>query len=254
MMPVTACCFLLCAAALLSLRENSRRPWMLLFSKVSGITVSTIGLLTFASYLFLHSYGDEWPLVHFPLFNLFLTSPTRMAVITACLFSILGIVVLLQGTFNKLAANISHALLIPAAMMSYLVLVGYLFHVPALYNLFDKSVAINTGVAFCALCVAALFCRPDTWLMSVFTGAEAGANMARRLLPALLTLPLVIGWFRIQGEQYEIFSSEVGVSLVATAYTICFVFLVWLNARAVNEHRPVPPQGRGAILGERSAF
>jgi hypothetical protein len=76
------------------------------------------------------------------------------------------------------------------------------------------GVVLNTGLAFCALCLAAFCARPDTWLMRVFTGEEAGATMARRLLPGLLMLPLLIGWLRIEGEGRGLFASEVGVALV----------------------------------------
>ena len=38
----------------------------------------------------------------------------------------------------------------------------------------------------------------------------------------------------MQGERFGTFSSEVGVALVAVVYTVCFLLLVWLNAKSVN--------------------
>ena len=58
--------------------------------------------------------------------------------------------------------------------------------------------------------------------------------MARRLLPGLVILPVVIGWIRITGEQQGLYKSEVGVILVALTYTICFIGLVGLAAISVN--------------------
>jgi PAS domain S-box-containing protein len=58
--------------------------------------------------------------------------------------------------------------------------------------------------------------------------------MARRLLPGLLMIPLVIGWLRLYGERSGAFVSEVGVALVALTYTFCLLWLVWITARSVN--------------------
>jgi PAS domain S-box-containing protein len=157
-----------------------------------------------------------------------------MAIITAILFSLFGFVLLLLGAGNRRAHDISHALMLPLTMLTYLVLVGYLFNIKVFYEWLQVAVALNTGISFSFLCIATFCIRPESWLMKVFTGKEAGAIMARRLLPALLILPLVIGWLRIQGERTGIFGSELGVALVAVAYAICFFWLVWFNARSVN--------------------
>ena len=71
--------------------------------------------------------------------------------------------------------------------------------------------------------------------MRVFTGGHAGSVMARRLLPALLMIPLLIAWLRLYGERAGVFESEVGVVLVALAYTFCLLGLIWTTARSVNE-------------------
>ena len=59
--------------------------------------------------------------------------------------------------------------------------------------------------------------------------------MARRLLPALIVLPVIIGWLRIYGEHSGFFKSEVGVAFVVLTYTACFILLIWLTARSVNK-------------------
>ena len=83
--------------------------------------------------------------------------------------------------------------------------------------------------------------------MKVFTGDQSGAIMARRLLPALLILPLIIGWLRIQGERTDVFGSELGVALVAVTYAICFLGLVWFNARSINRTDQIRRQAQEAL-------
>jgi PAS domain S-box-containing protein len=234
MREVTILCFFLSAAGLTCLRGSAPRRGRVLIARWCGIVVAALGLVTVATYSLDTAKGGEWSWATAPFFNLFLAEPTRMAIITALLFAGFGCVILLLSAGGRRAADVSHAVLLPLAIMAYLVLVGYLFDIEDLYKWLNPGVALNTGIAFFALCLAGLCARPDTWLTSVFTGDEAGAAMARRLLPALLVVPLAIGWLRLHGEERGLFTSPVGVALVAVTYTVCFVALVWLVARPVN--------------------
>ena len=231
---ITIICFFMSAAVMTIVQRRSTIRWTIILSRVFAAAIIVVSLLTLVSYIVELKTGQEWPWALSPLLSPFLTSATRMAVITAILFSIYGCVLLLLAAGSRRAADVAHAMLFPVATMAYLILVGYLFNVRPLYEWLHLGVALNTGIAFCALCIASFFARPDTWLMNVFIGDKAGAIMARRLLPASLTLPLLIGWLRVQGERFGAFSSEVGVALVAVVYTVCFLSLVWMTAKSVN--------------------
>lgn len=158
-----------------------------------------------------------------------------MAFLTACNFLILGCILFLLSADKTKKADLAHVLIIPVALVSYFAPVSYILNVYSVPEVSDFPIAFNTGISFCALCLAILFVHPDTWLMKVFTSDKMGGIMARRLLPGLLLLPMLIGWFRIRGEHAEIFRSEVGVALVALIYTGCFVWLIWRTARSVNQ-------------------
>ena len=244
---VTALCFLLSAAALVCIKNRSAGHWQIKVSRLFSAAVSIIGLLTVISYLVELQTGHQWAWVHNSFFSFLHVPADRMAIITAILFSVFGFVLILLGIGSRHAANISHALLLPITILTYLVLVGYLFNVKAFYEWMQIAVALNTGIAFGFLCIASFCVRPESWLMKVFTGEEAGAIMARRLLPALLTLPLIIGWLRIQGERTGVFGSDLGVALVAVTYAICFFWLLWFNARSVNRMDQIRRQAQEAL-------
>ncbi len=231
---ITVVCLLLSAAALSCLHGPGCSGWRSRLPQVVGVVVGIVGMLTVASYLVEGATGHPWSLSLAPGANLFLAGSTRMAIITAILFSVLGAVLLLLATGTARAAHAAHVALLPVALLSYMVLAGYLFHVQALYEWMHLGVALNTGLVFCALCLAALCARPDTPLMQVFAGEESGALMARRLLPGLLALPLFIGWLRIEGERAGLFSSDLGVALVTVTYMLSFLAMTWHSARAVN--------------------
>jgi len=244
---VTALCFLLSAAALVCIKNRSAGHWQIKVSRLFSSAVSTIGLLTIICYLVELQTGQEWAWAHNSFLNFLNVPADRMAIITAILFFVFGFVLILLSIGGRHAADISHALLLPITILTYLVLVGYLFNVKVFYEWLQSAVALNTGIAFGFLCIASFCIRPESWLMKVFTGDESGAIMARRLLPALLILPLIIGWLRIQGERTGVFGSDFGVALVAVTYAICFLGLVWFNARSVNRTDQIRRQAQEAL-------
>jgi PAS domain S-box-containing protein len=231
---VTAICFVLSALSLLIIQQKIRMRAIALIPAISGIFVFLIGITSAWIHLKLLKTGNESILSETPFLELFLSTPNRMALITAVNFSFIGAIILLFSFNKKSLTGIAHILILPVFIASYIVLASYILGVHSLHNVNNISVALNTGIAFTALCIAVFFVRLDSWLMKVFTSRNGGGLMSRILIPGLLILPIVIGWFRISGERTGLFTSEVGVILVALTYMICFVFLTWLSARSVN--------------------
>jgi PAS domain S-box-containing protein len=231
---ITATCLLLSATGLALLQKGPSSVRKPLILQAPGILVGLMALLNIVLYAFAIITGQDSSLGGAPILNLFWTPVTRMALLTAILFLMVGSALVLLATGSRRASTIAHALMLPAAMASYLVPVSYLLGVERLHESLQTPVALHTGIAFCVLSIAIFCSRPDTWLMSVFTDDHLGGVMARRLLPALLVIPLVIGWLRLYGERVGAFKSEVGVALVALTYTFCLLWLVWKTARSVN--------------------
>jgi PAS domain S-box-containing protein len=231
---ITAVCLTLAAIELSFLQQpkplNRRRAAVL----APGILVGLAGLLSVALYAINYASGWEPAPDGNPILYLFWGPVSRMALLTSILFVAAAGAITLLAIGDRRAANLAHALAAPAAVASYVVPVGYLLNVPELTASVRIAVAMNTGLAFCALFAAVFFSRPDTWLMSVLQGDRPGSIMTRRLLPALLIAPLVVGWLRLYGERSGIFGSGVGVVLVAVTYSVGFLWLLWANARSVN--------------------
>ncbi len=203
----------------------------MIVSWISGAIVALIGLLTTANYVAEFLTGQERLWVQMPLMRALLASFNRMPFITAIIFFNIGCALILLGAGIKRFSDMGHAALVPAAVLAYLVLAGHILDVENFYHWLGPDVALSTGIALFALCVAAFLIRSDTWIMKVFTGQGAGGTMARRLLIPLIIIPLIIGWLRLAGERSGLFSSEVGVALVAVTYTFCFIGIVWVNAK-----------------------
>jgi signal transduction histidine kinase len=67
--------------------------------------------------------------------------------------------------------------------------------------------------------------------MAVVTSRNVGGVVARRLLPAAILVPLVLGWFRLRGQQVGLYGTELGVSLFTVANMFVVAALVWWSAR-----------------------
>lgn len=57
----------------------------------------------------------------------------------------------------------------------------------------------------------------------------------RRILPAIITVPLVVGILRILGEQYNLYDAAFGITLVIFITIIILVALSLISARSINE-------------------
>jgi len=234
MSPATAVCLALCALELTFLQLRPRRPHQWTLLQVPGLAVGVVGALMISLYAAAGIVGWHPALGPHRLFSLIWAPPTRMSLLSALIFLVTGSALTLLVRGGRRAAGIAHAVMVPAVTVSYLVPISYLLGVQGVYALLGIQIAFHTGIAFCALGIAIFCARPETWLTSVFSGETAGSMMARRLLPAIVAIPLLIAWLRLYGERSRRFGSEVGVVLVALAYTLCLLALVGLTAASLN--------------------
>lgn len=233
MKPVTAISFILSSASVLILNAYSPGRFRNLIVTVSALIVWLTGALTFAVHLSYFTSGHESAVSSYPLLTTFLSNGWRMAFVTSILFMALGLVLILL-TFNKDKLNgIAHIVIVPFIIISYFVPMSYSIGVTSIYLVNEVAVSLHAGINFILLGGAILLLYPDTWLMRVLLDRYTGGNMARRLIPGILIVPLAISWLRLKGEQSGIFSSETGIVLVGVTYTFCFMALVWLSARRV---------------------
>jgi signal transduction histidine kinase len=231
---ITAGCFIFAASALVIIRVNLPATLRKIVSRALAIFIILASLTTLYLYIYYIRTGHESALTEVSFLAFYTAPESRMAFLTACNFFVLGCIVILLTVDKTRTDDFAHILTIPVVLLSYFVPVSYILNIYSVTELNDIPIALNTGISFCVLSLAILFVRPDTWLMKVFTSDNMGGMMARRLLPGLLLLPVMIGWFRIKGERAEIFKSEVGVAIVALIYTGCFIWLIWRTARSVN--------------------
>ncbi|HEX5850202.1 MAG TPA: response regulator, partial [Rubrobacter sp.] len=153
----------------------------------------------------------------------------RMAFDTALGFVLIGVSLFCLDGQNRLVRRLSQQAALVVLVLSVLAFAGYLYGVANLYG--NTSYIPIASLTFVVLSAGILCSRPRSGLMAIVTSRNLGGMMARRLLPAAVLVPLVLGWLRLRGQQIGLYGTELGVSLITVANMFVVAALVWWSAR-----------------------
>ena len=230
---VTAMSLALSAGAVICVRRLNAARWRKRAAQAAGCLLFGVGLTTLIVYFGRLVFSFRLSIFDGPILGPFFSQSERMSDFNAAGFVLIGSAILLLARGDRRSAGLAHSLTLPVLLACHLILLGYLLHVTALYDV-HYTMALLTAVGTILLCVAILSARGDTWLTRVATSPLAGGTMARRLLPAVVLLPPAIAWLRALGDELGYFHAGLGIALVACSYTFIFLFLTWYVARSVN--------------------
>lgn len=118
-----------------------------------------------------------------------------------------------------------------AGFLSLLTLMGHLFDVRPFSG---SGTSSFTALGLFTLAASLIFTRPHITLTEIFFSATTGGIMARRLLPAALLLPLLIGFLVQLGEAGGLYDAASGVSVAAVIFLVSFTTLVAWSAHSIH--------------------
>ena len=225
MKPSSALALFLCAASLLLLHSDRKSPGRKRTAVVLAALAGLIGVATLIEY-------------HFPIrpqidpfvFNEIggASVPNRMPPLGSfCL--ILSSIAIVSSRFESNRGHpLSHLLALPIALISALPLIAYLYGARFLIGLAAYGdIAPHTALCFLAISAALIFARLNHDLAAVLLSDGPGGMMARRLLPAAILVPLLLGWVRVLAEDGGWFSTSFGTAFFVTATIGGFVIFIW---------------------------
>ncbi len=224
----TALAFGLIGISLLLASSNQEHRRLKLISNACAAFAILIAVLTLSEYVFGIDLGID-QLLFKDTSNPGALHPGRMSVVTALNLSLLGFATLILNRRQYWWPVQVFGL--GTVLVSIVALIGYAYGVPSLYDFFPYSaVAIHTAFAFFMLCVGILFARPEHGLMKIFSSDSIAGVMARRLMPAAVVFPFVLGWLLLTGERMGLYDSTFRLVLFTMSTVIVFAVLIWWNA------------------------
>ena len=215
-------------------KEDSAPPF-LLYSAIAAFLVLLIGLLTLLQYGFDIDFGIDQLLFKENVDAVATSTPGRMAPNSAFNFLVLAVAQLLL-CLPRPKFLASQFVTIAAFLLAFLGFLGYLYG-NAYFYMLDPSftaMALHTAVAFILWSVGILFATAEFGAIAPLTSTYAGGLMARRLSPFALFLPPFICWFILIGYRGQVYTEEMGISLLGILNVIGFSIAIWWNARFLN--------------------
>ncbi|WP_161604517.1 hybrid sensor histidine kinase/response regulator [Roseiconus nitratireducens] len=228
----TALGFLLAGVALWLMQEASGKRHMATgLGLAAGVTA--LAAVRLVGYAYGWDEGpDRW------LFRQSLEAyeiPNRMAPNTAACFLLSGAALLMLNVRIGRLFRPSESLALLASLISLLAIVGYSYRAMSLTGIESFiPMAFNTAVAFAVLNIGILCARPAEGLMAIVSSGGSGGLMVRRLLPAAVLIPALIGMLRWYARQHALFDEGMGLSLFVLANIIVFSLLIWWMGFSLN--------------------
>jgi hypothetical protein len=199
MNPATAILFLLSGGALwLKMLPAAKRRWDRLANGAAAAIV-TVGLIRLAGYWYdIDVFLDQ--ILFREGFDEAIDGPNRMAPNTAFCFVLTGLALLVLDREIRGGRRLSEYLAFTWGLFTLLAVLGYAYGASGFYGIAAYiPMALNTAWCFLGMATAVLMSRPERGLMAVMTSESAGGILARRLFPAVLLLPPILGYLHDSG-------------------------------------------------------
>jgi two-component system cell cycle sensor histidine kinase/response regulator CckA len=229
MNPLTAACLLLAAVSLVLLGVRPVAPSALTLSSIcaGGAIVAAV----IAGSRFYSGWDSGLDLM---LFRQKLAAdpggPVRMAPAAALHFVLIGVALIALARGDR-AYRTAAALAAVTGLSSLIVLMGFLYDSHGLFGIWRFiSTALATAVCVFTLSIGIIARHSGSVFHRLLTRSTRGWHLARRLLPAVVGLPIALGWLVFEGQRRGIVDMGGGAALLATALMLIMGALVWRSS------------------------
>jgi PAS domain S-box-containing protein len=142
---------------------------------------------------------------------------------------------LLYARRGRLSSGFSQIVALVMLAQVLIVLAGYVYGVATHYYPFPfTSMSAYGALSSFLLAVGLLAASPDEGVAAAVMEPSPAGEMLRRLLPGILILPLVIGWFARQAEVQSLYDSAATLAIFAVASIIVLAVFAWTTIGAVR--------------------
>lgn len=200
---------------------------------VVAVVVFATGALTLSEHLFSYNLGIDQLLASEPMGAVATASPNRMGPPGSSSLMLVGAgLFFLAYERARIAAWVGVCLcvinLIPA--------VGFLYGITGFYSN-PRLTGISWPSVMALLSVGAglVLARPTQGPAAQLLRDDAGGILLRRVVPAVILIPLVLGYLRVQGEARGWYSAEAGTGSLVIIIVLGFLWILWRTAEALGQ-------------------
>jgi len=200
-----------------------------------ALAVAALGAATLTEYLLGMDLGIDQLLGRGTSVEINTSNPGRMAPETALNLALLG-AALCWMTRPRMVV-VAQASVVLVAMMGLFNLIGYVYGTVGFYKLDHlSSIGVAAAVASVALGTGVLCARPEAGLMRSIISELPSGVVIRRLLLAVLVLPLAFDALELQGEHAGFFNHAYGTGVAEVAGSLALMILIWRTAKVLERN------------------
>jgi PAS domain S-box-containing protein len=235
MMPNTAVALVLAGVALWLLGPQQTSRWRRRVGQGLALLVALFGMAVLGQYLAGWQLGlDRW-LFGDQLAGLGMRFPGRPSPHTATAFVLVGLALGLLDADRHRGYRPALVLAPLSAAVALVALLGYVYQVRYLYGVAaGTGMALHTAVGFLVLNAGLLACRPGRQPTRTFLAAGPGGRLARRLVPALVLVPLAVGGLVLLGQRGRLFEPAFGTALTTVAMLATLTAVMAVTVRDLD--------------------
>lgn len=142
---------------------------------------------------------------------------------------------LMYAKRGKTLAAFSQIIALVMLAQVLIVLAGYAYGVATNYYPFPfTAMSVYGAVSAFLLAVGLLAASPEYGVAAAIVEPSPAGEMLRRLLPGILVLPLVIGWFARQAEAQSLYDSAATLAIFSVASIMVLAVFAWTTIGAVR--------------------
>lgn len=238
MMPLTALGLVLLSVSLIALAGGQARGWRLVAGLAAALAVVAIGAVTLSEYVLGWDLGVDRLLFPRAVIEAWPVLPGRPPWVTSiCLVLLgLGLTGLPRARTNRFITLSIEACALATSVVAYVMALGYLYDVSALYALMHSSpMAVPSAATLMALSVALIAGTPGAPLADLLSARGAAGRTMRLLAAPTLLGPIALGWLRLSAEHAGLIPRLVGLEIMVLALALGgFGFLWWSTSRFVQ--------------------
>ena len=236
MIPLAALCFVLGGGSLITAVRAQRSATTEAIQQTLAALVGTIAVITLYEYARGSGTGIDLLLFGDKLVDMPWNPPGRIPINSAATLLLFALALLSIPHDRRQRDLRAQMFATPALLVPLVALLGYVFGVKGMYSLsYSSGMAVPTAIGHIVLGVGILFANRERGVPALLMDEGAAGLLTRRLLPAALIAPVVLGLVRLAGETAGFYETEFGVSLFTVSSIVTFVVLVLWSARALRE-------------------